>query len=333
MRPIVTVVAALAVVASAAHAQGNSKNNGRGGGDRAGTSMQAAGNQERGNSGGGNAERGNSDRGGGPGRGAGEAVGAPREGGGSKDRGNAAPRAERAPTAANRGPNQRGAGPANDVRVVGVEGRGRNVIVGDVVRVRSVAAIAPRGLVAGCPPGLARKSPPCVPPGQVRGRYLRYDRPDFWGLRLDDGRYRYGDGYLLRLAPDGRIASYIPLLGGALAIGNPWPSFYDPIALPAYYESYYGLGPYGGYRYADDVLYRVDPETAAITSIAALLTGDDFVIGQPVPAGYDVYNVPYGYRERYYDRPDAWYRYSDGYVYQIDPETRLVAAAIELLAS
>jgi hypothetical protein len=138
---------------------------------------------------------------------------------------------------------------------------------------------------------------------------------------------------LLRLGPDGRIGGYIPLLGGALAIGNVWPTFYQPVALPVYYESYYGLGPYQSYRYADNVIYRVDPQTAAITSIAALLTGDDFVIGRPMPIGYDVYNVPYAYRTRYYDTPDALYRYSDGYVYQIDPETRLIAAAIELLAT
>jgi hypothetical protein len=167
----------------------------------------------------------------------------------------------------------------------------------------------------------------------VRSRYVRYDRPDFWGIPLRDGRYRYDGGYLLRLGADGRIGSYIPLLGGALAIGRPWPSYYLPVALPTYYESFYGLGSFGGYRYADKVIYRVDPETAAITSIAALLTGDDFVVGQPMPAGYDVYNVPYAYRTRYYDTPDAWYRYSDGYVYQVDPETRLVAAAIEVLAT
>ena len=52
-----------------------------------------------------------------------------------------------------------------------------------------------------------------------------------------------------------------------------------------------------------------------------------------MPLGYDVYNVPYPYRGQYLDGPDALYRYSDGYVYQVDPETRLVAAAIELLAS
>ena len=123
------------------------------------------------------------------------------------------------------------------------------------------------------------------------------------------------------------------LLGGALAIGNVWPTYYRPVAVPTYYESYYGLGPYNGYRYADNVIYRVDPETAAITSIAALLTGDNFVVGTPMPIGYDVYNVPYPYRAQYYDRPDALYRYSDGYIYQLDPETRLIAAAIELIAT
>ena len=81
------------------------------------------------------------------------------------------------------------------------------------------------------------------------------------------------------------------------------------------------------------MLYRVDPQTSAITSIAALLTGDDIQVGSPMPMGYDVYNVPYPYRSQYADGPQANYRYSDGYVYQVDPETRLVAAAIELLAT
>ena len=94
---------------------------------------------------------------------------------------------------------------------------------------------------------------------------------------------------------------------------------------------YYDLGGRDRYRYADNVIYRVNPEDAAITSIAALITGDEFTIGQPMPAGYDVYNVPYAYRDRYYDTSDYMYRYSDGYVYQVDPETRLVASVIDLL--
>jgi patatin-like phospholipase/acyl hydrolase len=41
--------------------------------------------------------------------------------------------------------------------------------------------------------------------------------------------------------------------------------------------------------------------------------------------------VPYSYRDRYVDGPDAYYRYSDGYVYQVDPTTQLIQAAIQLL--
>jgi hypothetical protein len=259
-------------------------------------------------------------------------------GGGNNDRGNGratAPGGDNRAVAIERGRGniERGRGNAALDRGRGDDAYRDRAGAVDVVRIGSFASAPGRGLIAGCPPGLARKNPPCVPPGQVRNRFPYYDRPDFWGLRLGDGRYWYDDGYLFRLGPDGRIGGFIPLLGGALAIGNLWPTFYQPVALPAYYESYYGLGPYSGYRYADNVIYRVDPETAAITSVAALLTGDDFVVGRPMPVGYDVYNVPYPYRAQYYDRPDALYRYSDGYIYQLDPETRLIAAAIELIAS
>lgn len=192
-----------------------------------------------------------------------------------------------------------------------------------------------RGLVEGCPPGLAKKNNGCLPPGlaKQRGSFsTRTYRPDFFGFgRLGDGRYLYNDGFLLRLGSGDRISGYIPLLGGALAIGSTWPDYYRPAPVPDYYTSFYNLGEPRSYRYADNVIYRVDPETAAITSIAALLTGDEFVVGRPMPSGYDVYNVPFGYRDQYYDRPDAIYRYSDGYVYQVDPETMLVASAIELL--
>lgn len=189
----------------------------------------------------------------------------------------------------------------------------------------------------GCPAGLAKKSRHCVPPGQAQrrdewnryeDRYSRY-RSDWWGYDYGRGDYFYEDGYLMRYNGDS-VSGYIPLLGGALSLGNQWPGRYGYDRVPDYYSNFYGLG--SSYRYADNVVYRIDAETAAITSIAALLTGDEFAVGQPMPRGYDVYNVPNSYRDRYYDRPDAMYRYSDGHVYQIDPETRLIAAVIELLA-
>ncbi len=194
------------------------------------------------------------------------------------------------------------------------------------------------GIANGCPPGLARKYNGCRPPGQARKqdsyRYARYS-PDWWGLGslLSDrrGSYYYDDGFLMRIGGGGEISGYIPLLGGALSVGNPWPDEYRYSQMPSYYEDYYGLGPRDSYRYADNVVYRTDPETRAITSIAALLTGDEFAVGQQMPQGYDVYNVPYSYRDRYYDSPQAMYRYNDGYVYEIDPETMLVSSAIELL--
>lgn len=194
-----------------------------------------------------------------------------------------------------------------------------------------------RGLINGCPPGLAKKYNGCTPPGlakkEYERRYLRYDwQPRLFGLsNYQRGNYYYRDGYLMRIGSNNLISGYIPLLGGALAIGNPWPTTYTSLALPDYYVDYYDLGPANSYRYADNVIYRVDPRDSAIQSVAALLTGNDFMIGQPMPMGYDVYNVPVAYRDRYYDTPDAWYRYSDGYVYRVDPTTQLVAAAIDLL--
>ncbi|WP_336985878.1 hypothetical protein [Altererythrobacter aquiaggeris] len=181
----------------------------------------------------------------------------------------------------------------------------------------------------GCPPGLAKKQNGCTPPGLAKKRSFS---PDFFGFNeRRDGRYFYDDGFLVRLGSGGGIGGFIPLLGGALSIGNQWPDYYAPQRVPDYYENYFGLGDRNSYRYADDVIYRINPETAAITSVAALLTGNEFAIGQPAPRGYDAYNVPRSYQDRYRDGPEGNYRYSDGYVYRIDPETRLVAAAIELL--
>jgi hypothetical protein len=350
MRSLTVAVAAIALMAGVAHAQGQGQG---GGNDRGGGKPAAAGQQGGGNGGDrAKAERGHGDHGGpamaqarGP-----EQRGSDNRGGGNgnsqrEQRGNAsADRGNSGAERGNRGNDRAGErasadnrGRGNDRTVVSDRRSGNRDRDGNIVRVGDFGSIGQRGLISGCPPGLAKKNPPCVPPGQVRGgerSLFGWDRPDFWGLSgLGGGRYFYDDGYLVRLGPDGRIGGYVPLLGGALSVGNAWPSYYEPFEMPGYYEQYYGLGEYDSYRYADDVIYRVDPETSAITSIVALLTGDQFAVGQPMPRGYDVYNVPYDYRGQYLDGPDANYRYADGYVYQVDPKTQLIAAAIQLLAS
>ena len=72
--------------------------------------------------------------------------------------------------------------------------------------------------VGGCPPGLAKKNPPCVPPGQAKKLYgvgqrlalgfgtpyaynqIPFDLRSRYGLS-PVGSYYYGDGYLYRVNP------------------------------------------------------------------------------------------------------------------------------------
>lgn len=187
-------------------------------------------------------------------------------------------------------------------------------------------------VIEGCPPGLAWRNNACLPPGQARrlDRAAQYNW--LWDRREDNYRYRYADGYVYRTRQDGGLAGWLPVLAGALGLNNVWPQQYAYEPVPQYYSSYYGLGDRYDYRYADGVVYALDPETARIQQVSALLTGQPWTVGQAMPSGYDVYNVPYAYRTQYRDTPDRWYRYNDGYVYQVDPTTQLVQAVIQLLA-
>ena len=193
---------------------------------------------------------------------------------------------------------------------------------------------ADRGLIAGCPPGLAKKDNGCLPPGQakkIENARANLDRYNYlWGRQGNEG-YQYRDGYLYRMNPQGGLLGYIPALGGALAQGNTWPGQYAFQQAPQYLSQYFGLGDQYQARYADGVLYGVNPQTQGIGQIAALLTGQQFNVGQQMPSGYDIYNVPSAYRSQYVDSAQSQYRYNDGYLAQIDPKTRLVMAVIQLL--
>ena len=144
----------------------------------------------------------------------------------------------------------------------------------------------------------------------------------------DDDRYyyRYDGDYLYRLRRDNDVVlSLFPLLGGAYSVGSPMPFYYNSsYNVPWGYNSLYYDTPDYYYRYGDNAIYQVDPTTQLIAGIVALLTGQNLGIGQMLPMGYDVYNVPYGYRDRYYDTDDMWYRYDDGYIYGVDPYSRRI---------
>src|SRR5437868_776606 len=274
-----------------------------------------------------------------------------------------------------------------------------------------------QGLANGCPPGLWAKNNGCLPPGQANklvGQSVRDaersaalnelpigirafypDTPDYY--------YRYGDGYLYQVdRSSSLIDALLPLIGGGYVPGMMFPSSYinsyapgytfpmgyaDPYVTDYYgfnsfypdtaYTDYrylngnvYGVDPYSGmiqdviptyaygygvgqvlpasygyynvpyqyrdlyydtsdynYWYAPGAIYQVDPSSQMITSVASLLS-PGLSIGQPLPMGYDVYNVPLDYRATYYDTPTAWYRYNNGYIYQVDPTTQLVTAIV-----
>jgi hypothetical protein len=201
---------------------------------------------------------------------------------------------------------------------------------------------AARGLIDGCPPGLAKKNNGCLPPGQARKIFGNAAPVDNWygdwSRYRNSGQYdwRYDNGYLYRInSSTNMVSAFLPLLGGALFGGNAWPTNYAPqnYQVSPYYSRYFGYNDGLDYRYADGAILGVNPQTQTIDGIAALLTGNQWNVGSPMPAGYDLYNVPPAYRNQYLDSPTSMYRYSDGYVYQVDPKTQLVQQAIQLLGN
>lgn len=190
--------------------------------------------------------------------------------------------------------------------------------------------------VPGCPPGLAKRNNGCLPPGiarQARDETFGYAyRPALFGVPLRAvADYVLYDGYLIPSGGGGG-GRYLPLLGGALGVGQVWPEAYPSLPLDDWQTDYYGFEDPAAYRYADNVVYQVDPQTSAIEAVVALLSGSDFNLGERMPDGYDVYNVPTAYQDRYADSDEAMYRYDDGRVYEVDPVSMLVQKVIELIA-
>jgi hypothetical protein len=160
-------------------------------------------------------------------------------------------------------------------------------------------------------------------PYAYRGTY--FDTADSW--------YRYNDGYIYEVDPYSRmIQAAIPVSYGGYMVGQPVPAAYPGYAVPAHYSGLYVAQPGYDYRYFDGGIYQIDPNSRIVDSQVALLTGQTWGVGQMLPMGYDAYNVPYAWRDRYYDSDRYMYRYADGYIYQVDPTTRLIQAVIDAVA-
>jgi hypothetical protein len=154
--------------------------------------------------------------------------------------------------------------------------------------------------------------------------YSGYD----YGYGYDNLCNRYANGVIYRVdCLTGMIVDVVPMYAGGYGVGQMLPSAYNYYNVPYQYRDLYYDTPDYGYWYAPGAIYQYDPQSSLITSVAALMS-PGFSVGQPLPLGYDVYNVPYGYRATYYDTPNAWYRYNNGYIYQVDPATQLVTAIV-----
>jgi hypothetical protein len=203
-----------------------------------------------------------------------------------------------------------------------------------------------------CPPGLARKNNGCLPPGQARkmfgsaraftagqvlplAYYSYYNIPDeyqSWYQDSPDHYYRYDDGGYIYQVDRGSnlIESLIPLLGGGFGVGQLLPAGYDTYNLPMAYRDDYVDSDEAYYRYGDDAIYGVDPQTNMIESIVALL-GGDLNVGGLLPSGYDTYNLPMDYRDEYVDDADSMYRYADGNIYEVDPQSMIIEQIVAQL--
>lgn len=208
-------------------------------------------------------------------------------------------------------------------------------------------AVGPQG----CPPGLARQNAFCMPPGQLRKARLigqrlplarlSYNVPERYRYRFsDDSRYFYrwsDDRSVYRFdRSSGLVSAVFPVVSSGLFLGEPLPLGYDVYNVPFAYRSSYPDTRDAFYRYDDGAIYRVDSGSRLVDGIVALLTGGSgglggLGVGDRLPAGYDVYNVPFDYRDTYFDTDRSMYRYADGSVYRVDPTTRLIEAVLSLL--
>ena len=203
--------------------------------------------------------------------------------------------------------------------------------------------IRARGLANACPPGLDRKNNGCLPPGQAkkligtvlptayRQAALPIGLHDVY-MDTDDYYYRYGDGYLYQVnRRDNLVASLLPLFTGGYMPGQAFPSMYMNSYVPSYYQPFYTNTSDDYYRFANGYIYEIDGRSGLIEDVDPAF-GYGYGVGQLMPSSYSYYNVPYQYRDYYYDTDDYYYRYAPGAIYQVDQGSSLITAVAALLS-
>ena len=155
-------------------------------------------------------------------------------------------------------------------------------------------------------------------------QYLYPDTPDYY--------YRYGNGYVYQVDRDTDLISMLlPLLIGGYLPGQYLPNNYMNSYVPTSFSAFYPNTSSQCTRYVNGVIYYVDCQTGLIENFMPLYD-NGYGVGQMLPSGYGYYNVPYQYRDLYYNSADTGYWYAPGAIYQYDTKTSLITAIAALLS-
>lgn len=153
-------------------------------------------------------------------------------------------------------------------------------------------------------------------PGQyLPTSYMNNYVPNYYGYNsfYPSSQYqctRYANGVVYSVdCANGMIEDVLPLYNSGYGVGQMLPSNYTYYNVPTQYREYYYDNDDYGYWYAPGAIYQYDSQTSLITSVAALLSPGP-TVGQPLPAGYGVYNVPMGFRDTYYEFSGYLLRYA-----------------------
>ena len=110
------------------------------------------------------------------------------------------------------------------------------------------------------------------------------------------------------------------------------PSAYRNRMLPLGLRDFYRDDDDYMYRLGDGYVYRVDRDTNLVASLLPLF-GAGLMPGQMFPSGYANYAMPLQYQPFYQDNPDDYYRFANGYVYEIDRGSGMIESMVPLMAN
>ncbi len=155
----------------------------------------------------------------------------------------------------------------------------------------------------------------------------------------DNGRITYaqnGVGYGVGGCPPGlakkRVACMPPGQARKL-VGQRYDRVRDRVnlrELPRSLRYVYRDTPDYYYRYGDGYAYRVSRKDQLISALMPLF-GLGYTAGQQFPAAYPNYGMPAAYQPFYPNYGNYDYRYANGYMYQLNPNTGLIQNVDPLL--